>query len=154
MAGLVCAEKRLIKYNKSATNIMPELVAGSPGEHINEEELMRRFEEKKRLLEHVGGKAETKEIFREAFREEAEKITPSVPQTPVAPTTATAAPSLRDDSHTAELQALVGLALEKGITEAVRKAKAETPYLIDALHDELADHYYEKLIAAGKLWPE
>jgi len=53
-----------------------------------------------------------------------------------------------------ELQELIGIALEKGIGAAVAKARTETPYLIDALHDELADHYYDKLIAAGLLSPE
>jgi len=131
---------------------MPEPGAGIAEGHINEEELVRRFEEKKRLLESAGGKPETKDVFREVFRTHAaEKL-----ERPQAPVQATEPPvsRQRDDIDDDALRSLVSLALEKGIASAVKKAEAETPYLVDALHDELADHYYEKLIASGKLRPE
>ena len=119
-------------------------------EHINEAELMRRFEEKKRLLETTGVKPESKEIFKEAFREHVAEQMPSVliveprPVSEKRPAGAIAA----DDQ---ELQSLVNLALEKGVFAAIKKAEAETPYLIDALHDTLVDHYFEKLVLAGRL---
>ncbi len=134
---------------------MPELHPAGPAEHINEAELLRRFDEKKRLLETIGGKSEAKEIFREAFREHAAVVAPPSGGA-TTPSPAASAPSASGHLHhdDPELSALVGLALDKGIGAAVRKAKSETPYLIDALHDELADHYYEKLVASGKLTPE
>ena len=133
---------------------MPELHSAVPAEHINEAELLRRFDEKKRLLETVGGKSEAKEIFREAFREHAAIVAP--PSSGATPSPAASAPPVSGHLHHGdpELGALVGLALDKGIGAAVRKAQSEMPYLIDALHDELADHYYEKLVASGKLTPE
>lgn len=111
---------------------------------------MRRFEEKKRLLESTGAKPESKEIFKVTFREHIAERRPSViaaeprPVSDSRPVSTVAA----DDQ---ELQSLVNLALEKGVFTAIKKAEAETPYLIDALHDTLVDHYFEKLVATGKL---
>jgi len=134
---------------------MPELHSAGPAEHIDEAEVLRRFDEKKRLLETLGGKSEAKEIFREAFREHTGALLPqtggvlsAASKTPRAP----AAGHVHRDNPA--LDDLLSLALDKGIGAAVRKARSETPYLIDALHDELADHYYEKLVAAGKLKQE
>lgn len=131
---------------------MAEQPAGSSGapEQLNEAEIIRRYEEKKRLLEVAGTSHESKETFKEAFREH-------VSETIGEPTSKqgvnnAALPTFNDDAAPkAELDVLISLALEKGVYQAVQKATHETPYLIDALHDELADHYYDKLIAAGKL---
>ena len=123
-------------------------------EHVDAAEVTRRFEEKQRLLGAAGQKTESREVFREAFRETAgEKVTSTVPTTsaPASVTPVSNSSAAKGDPH---VQTLVDIALEKGIVAAVRKAEAETPYLIDALHDELADHYYEKLIAAGRLAAE
>lgn len=136
---------------------MPELSAHSSQHEIDSAELVRRYEEKKKILEGSGLPLEGRDIFRAAFREhvapqapfpqsDSQVIHPQIPK--VAPPA-----SAKADSEN-ELQDLVGIALEKGIQAAVAKAQAETPYLIDALHDELADHYYDKLIASGLLNPE
>lgn len=138
---------------------MAENSNGASPEHVDEAELLRRFEEKKRLLEAAGLRTETKEVFREAFREHvAEKIA-AAPVAPPAPPPATPPPPSGpttpvDTAVEGELKSLVSLALEKSILDAVKKAEAQTPYLIDALHDELADHYYDKLIQSGQLKPE
>ncbi|MBI2097265.1 MAG: hypothetical protein HYT40_03950 [Candidatus Sungbacteria bacterium] len=134
---------------------MPELPARNAAEHIDEAELLRRFEEKKRLFEKAGGRVEAKEIFRGVFRDQAKELAPSSPPSPsLAASPATSAGSRALPGNDQALNDLIGIALARGILPAVRKAEAETPYLIDALHDELADHYYEKLVAAGKLRPQ
>ncbi|MDP2934704.1 MAG: hypothetical protein Q8N59_03005 [bacterium] len=51
-----------------------------------------------------------------------------------------------------QIQFLIDLALEKGISEAVNMAKSlESPYLIDELHDALVDNFYRRLVKEGKL---
>lgn len=129
---------------------MPESQTTPSPEHINEAELMRRFEEKKRLLEATGVRPESKEIFRETFREhiaEGKLFVRAVEPRSVSEKRHVGAAAADDQ----ELQSLINLALEKGVFAAIKKAEAETPYLIDALHDTLVDHYFEKLVAAGKL---
>lgn len=119
-------------------------------EHLDPAELQRRYEEKKRILEASGGTPEAKAVFRESFKEEVAARFPEIPPLQAAELPYSSAPVAGGD----ELTELVALALEKGIAAAVKKAERESPYLIDALHDELADHYYEKLVAAGKLNPD
>lgn len=46
---------------------------------------------------------------------------------------------------------LVEIAFTKGIRAAADVARHATPWLLDQLHDALQDHYYEKLVRAGKL---
>ena len=131
---------------------MPELSSAPSSPEINAEELARRFAEKKKLLEKTGLKSEARDLFREAFREH---VAPQISQSAsVAVTTPVASAKPSSDISSGdktELKDLVSLALEKSIPEAIAKAQAETPYLIDALHDELADHYYYKLLALGKI---
>jgi len=51
-----------------------------------------------------------------------------------------------------QIQFLVDLALEKGVFEAVHTAKQlDNPYLMDELHDTIADHIYNRLVQDGKL---
>lgn len=133
---------------------MTEQVLPEGPEHLDPAELARRFEEKKRLLEAAGVKPEVREVFRAAFKETAaEKMVPARPSAAPQATGSLSGASTdhRNDPRVADL---VRIALEKGVAAAVRAAEAETPHLIDALHDELADHYYEKLIASGQLKPE
>lgn len=123
-------------------------------EHIDESEVIRRYEEKKRLLESQGTSHETRGVFKEAFREHiSEKVGNLAPMSVAPPATDDDDALIREAGKAAktELESLISLALEKGVYQAVRRAAHETPYLIDSLHDELADHYYDKLIAAGKL---
>lgn len=138
---------------------MAEASQQNSSEHIDEAELLRRFDEKRRLLETSGLKAETKQVFREAFREHVAEKTAPVPA-PAPPADASvspvppAVPVSNNPAVKDELEFLVSMALEKGVLAAVKKAQAETPYLVDALHDELADHYYDKLIQSGQLKAE
>ena len=50
-----------------------------------------------------------------------------------------------------DTRALIEIALTKGIAEAVKIAERDSPYMLDELHDHLADDYYEKLVALRKL---
>lgn len=122
-------------------------------EHIDEAEVIRRYEEKKRLVESQGASREMRGVFKEAFREHvAEKVGDIAPvSSPPPATDDDATARAADKAARTELESLISLALEKGVYQAVSKASSETPYLIDSLHDELADHYYDKLVSAGKL---
>jgi hypothetical protein len=51
-----------------------------------------------------------------------------------------------------QVQYLVDLALEKGIAEAVHVARSlDNSYLVDELHDAIADRLYSRLVEEGKL---
>lgn len=54
--------------------------------------------------------------------------------------------------HTPEIEALIQIAFEKGIGEAIKAAKAKNdPHLLDDFHDALIDRFYQKLVEAGKI---
>jgi len=94
---------------------------GSPEEEIRELEM--KLEEKKRELREGGASLpEEKELFRGVLREHGEE-------------------------QEEEIRRLVEVALTKGIREAVKIAQAESPYILDELHDHLVDDYYDKLVA-------
>ena len=58
----------------------------------------------------------------------------------------------QEKQHTPEIEALIQIAFEKGISEAIEAAKAKNdPHLLDDFHDALIDRFYQKLIEAGKL---
>lgn len=141
---------------------------------ITPEEEIRALEaklaEKKREHAAAGGaptetdapRAE-KEIFREVMAEHMAKSRPTTTATPAdntliapAPPVGGAAPSSAADAAAAaareqKLASLVEYALTHTIESAVSRAEKETPYLIDELHDRLADKYYEKLVQLRKL---
>lgn len=116
--------------------------------------LEQRLEEKKRALaeQGTGGAARTeKEIFREVVRERMQAILPQtappISHVPLASPPATGTAPAHDDA----VQGLVAQALSGNIADAVEKAYRESPYLMDALHDRLADEYYDKLLALRKI---
>ena len=135
-----------------------------PEKRISQEEEIReleqRLEEKKRALaEQEGEMPHEKEMFREVLKEHVEEIqrahggSPlpplSLPTTQgVAPLATPVAGSGEDE---AKVRILIEIALTKSIEEAIRIASGETPYLLDRLHDELVDEYYEKLLALRKI---
>jgi len=52
----------------------------------------------------------------------------------------------KENIYEEKINELVDLALEKGITQALKKARQmKNPYLIDKLHDKLAEKYYQVL---------
>lgn len=57
-----------------------------------------------------------------------------------------------EKQHTPEIEALIQIAFDKGITKAIEEAKAKNdPHLLDDFHDALIDQFYQKLIEAGKI---
>lgn len=114
--------------------------------------------EKKQAFETEGKNVPEREVFREAFRESFHGA--------IAPSIKTAAPfasPLSDDelakhaddvlakAHEERVDALIEIALEKGILAATHIAKHATPWLMDELHDRLQDRYYDQLIQLRKL---
>ena len=137
---------------------MPEL---NLTKEINPEaeiqELSRLLEEKKKAFEAAGEAKEHKEIFQEVFSEKYKEALPSLSSS-VLGGTAPASPHTKpsDDPqhkllHDQQLQSLVDFALTRGLINAVGRASRETPWLLDALHDRLADEYYQKLVQAKEI---
>lgn len=129
--------------------------------------LERELEEKKRALAEQGKEAaQEKEILREVVRERMGEAAPSPIPSPapageplisaLKPASGSVSPLTTHDlekerAREERLKALVEFALSHTIERAVEKAQAESPYLLDALHDRLADEYYEKMVALRKL---
>ena len=122
-----------------------ELAAGGlpPAENPLEKELLRDI-----LREHI---AERQPASAGAPREPGlvPQLSPTPPDTVAQKTDDDKKSALREE----ELKALVDFALSRGISGAIEKARAESPYLLDALHDRLTDEYYEKMVALGKIKP-
>ena len=122
-------------------------------------DLERRLEEKKKAFAATGEKTpEEKEMFRETLKERVEELAPSEERMPghssitPHPSGAKTKKDFDDEKEREEqVQALVEIALTKGIFEAVRIARATSPYLLDDLHDHLADDFYDKLIALRQI---
>jgi len=128
------------------------------------EALQREIAELESLLREKRGAmsveaAPERETFREAFHEKyGESFAPTAPSdTPTPP------PSLPQDiagHHAAvvaapenkeKLEALIHIALTKGVRTAAEVARRASPWLMDALHDVLQDQYYDRLIQAKQL---
>ena len=107
---------------------------------------------------------EEKEVFRDVLqehveraREHVERETPSAPS-PFPPLQPAAGKNKTDDlkeqGHREQVEALVEIALTKGILEAVAVARhLGNPHLLDDFHDMLVDEYYEKLLQAREITP-
>ena len=126
----------------------------TPEEEIRE--LERKLADKKRALAGEGAPAASeKEVFREVMREHIQAAQPPLAVAPPVshvPSIPSASPlgGAQDADRDEELRMLVERALTRNIADAV-SAAAESPYLLDALHDRLVDEYYDKLIALRKI---
>lgn len=131
----------------------------TPEEEIAD--LERRLEAKKReIASKKEGIPEEKELFREVVREHIEAARPalgeragvSIPaQKPAGAGAKTKADIDKEKERERQIKALIEIALVKSISEAVRIAGSTSPYLLDELHDHLADDLYDKLIALRKI---
>jgi predicted house-cleaning NTP pyrophosphatase (Maf/HAM1 superfamily) len=96
------------------------------------------------------GPEKEKEILREVVSEqikEAQAVSVSDQQAIIQN-----ASQIKSQPKERQIQFLINLALEKGISEAVHTAKSlESPYIIDELHDALTDNLYHQLVKEGKL---
>lgn len=115
-------------------------------------ELERKLAEKKSAVSHTETQPE-KELFREVLREHVEQVkdmSSSMP--PVSPrdNAVMAAPSAYDgteEAHRDQVDALVEIAVTKGIAHAVDTARQTGNFhLLDDFHDALADDYYEAVV--------
>jgi hypothetical protein len=120
-------------------------------EVLNQEiaQLEAKLAAKKQELMHNSVETPEKHVFKEVVREHA-----FVDEAPK-PTATTAAPSATRTLTTDEqnkINGLIAQAFSKGIASAVADVrKIGDPFLIDALHDQLADQYYAKLLQARQL---
>lgn len=131
----------------------------SPEEEIRE--LERKLAEKKReLAAGAASPAEEKEVFREVVREHIEAMKPAMPPDGAPPVShippkppAAPADAAKAAEREEKLRLFIEYALTRGIADAAAKARAESPYLIDELHDRLVDEYYDKLVALRRIDP-
>jgi len=133
------------------------------------EEEIQALEEKLAARKAEGEPREEKEVFREVLKEHVEHVKEAAEREPASgKPDATAVPgsSLYDyaaqiekkggaeaeDEHKEQVDALVEIALTKGIAEAVNVARhLRNPHLLDDFHDALIDEYYEKLVQAREI---
>ncbi|OGZ46593.1 MAG: hypothetical protein A3J54_00950 [Candidatus Ryanbacteria bacterium RIFCSPHIGHO2_02_FULL_45_13b] len=139
-----------------------------------EQESIQSLEEDLRVLEEKLAARKTeateeKDVFRDVLREHVESTKETVEKQPL---TDTANPSyipstpafnyaaqakqkaddLREKEHHEQVEALVEVALTKGILAAMHVARhLNNLHLLDDFHDILIDEYYDKLIQARKI---
>lgn len=117
-------------------------------------ELEQLLEEKKKALFEQGEEREHKEVFKEVFREKYQQIAGTPAPTPTGGSTTSVTlikpPAVSKEKET-ELKSFIEMAFADGLVSAVNHAKARSPWLLDELHDRLADEYYEKLLQAGEI---
>src|SRR3989338_5270206 len=127
----------------------------TPEEEIRE--LERLLAEKRKTLEEKGIEKEPKEMFREVFKEYVEAKKPLLPPPAVQLPSAVSdeqknkADELKMKEREEQLEHLINVSFEKGLLDAVTMAETMTPWLLDELHDRLADKYYDKLVQSDRL---
>jgi len=118
--------------------------------------LEAKLEAKKREMAASGTEAASeRNVFKEVVREHTGHETPAV----VIPTIRSSAGAGAAQGGVAlspadeqKIDNLVTHAFTKGIAAAVSEArKMNVPFLVDMLHDRLADEYYQKLLESRKL---
>ena len=138
----------------------------SPEDEIRE--LERKLQEKKQQLSQ-GLQPETmppeKEVFKEVLQRHIEQeraalapaespasgSAPAVTHILPGDTKVQADEVKKKETREEQIKGLVEIALTKGIRDAVKTAHGFNPYLLDELHDHLADDYYDKLLALRKI---
>lgn len=128
---------------------------------ISPEEEIRQLEEKlaakKKEIEERGEIKHEKEVFREVLKEHIEEIRPGPAdlttggKPAISDSAMQTAQKIKDDEQKSQLEHLLRVALGESLLKAVHIAEALGPYMLDLLHDTLADQYYEKLLAARKI---
>lgn len=130
----------------------------TPTEEIAE--LERLLAEKRQALAAEGKAIGEREAFGETFRERyGEALAPAPPPSPSA--APPPAPLAEEISRHAEalgakgrqeqLEHLIALAFSKGVRYAADVARHAAPWLMDELHDTLADRYYRQLVESRQL---
>lgn len=136
---------------------------------MTEQESIQSLEEELRMLEEKLAARKTeaqeeKEVFRDVLRDHveslkdtAEKQDASVLDAPAVPAFDYAAQAkqkedgVHEGAHQEEIDALVEIALTKGIRAAIHSARQAGNFrLLDNFHDALIDDYYDKLMQSRK----
>lgn len=125
----------------------------SPQLEAEIQELEQKLAEKKRLLEQSGETPERidkRTIFSAVLKEHIEQKVKehhsTSPQPPAKPPETTEKEIIEQ-----KIKPLIEIALTQGVEKAMKSVKEMTPYEIDAFHDQIVNHYYEMLLARGKL---
>lgn len=117
-------------------------------------ELEKKLEAKKKEMAAAGVEAPEKHIFKTVVKEHAAgpEVNTSNQNFQTTPQSAATASGQLSPADEAQIDTLIEHAFMKGIPAAIELAKkSNVPFLIDMLHDRLADEYYDKLIEARKL---
>lgn len=134
------------------------------------EEEIHALEEKLAARKTIEAETEEKELFRKVLKEHVESAkettekqaatepafpassVPAVSPYDYAGSAKSKADDIREKEHREQVEALVEIALTKGVLEAVSVARhLDNPHLLDDFHDMLIDEYYEKLLQARKI---
>lgn len=58
----------------------------------------------------------------------------------------------QEKQHLPEIEALIRIAFEKGIDQAIEEARAKNdPHILDDFHAAVINRFYQKLVEAGKI---
>ncbi len=113
--------------------------------------------EKKQALAAEGKNIPEREVFREAFRESFREAPAPSANIAVLPSSLSSdelakhAEDVLAKAREEQVDALIEIALRKGVRAATHVAMHATPWLMDELHDRLQDRYYDQLIQLRKL---
>jgi len=114
-------------------------------------DLEAKLAAKKQEMLSAGIEKPEQHVFKEVLRDHA--FTSEATGISAPSTSSTSAPARQPSDHDeATIAPIIAHAFTKGISSAVAEArKLGDPYLIDLLHDRLADEYYQRLVAARKV---
>lgn len=133
----------------------PQKIEKTPKVHEEIIELEKKLAEKKKeLREKEGIEKHEKEIIKEIIREKIEQPETFGPKPSTAPLPQVVkkAKEIEEEPKERQIQLLVDLAFEKGVSHAIDVARSlNSPYLLDEFHDTLVDELYNKLVEQGKL---
>ncbi len=107
-------------------------------------QLSAEIAQKREALEKARGFVSEKEILKETLREKifpspVSRITPAVPQSGVA------TPVVSSDDKE-KVEKLLNKTFSDGLSAAVKEARENPPYVLDAFHDALVDKFHEELV--------
>lgn len=118
-------------------------------------QLSKEIDAKRRELETARGVSFESDAEKEVVRTSlAEKINAvnlgaATPQVNVASRPANSGASYLDDldaETTEKVNHLIQVVFSKGLDAAIKEAKSQDPYVLDAFHDALVDKMYEELV--------
>ncbi len=117
-------------------------------------ELERQLQEKRAQLGQEGSAPYERAEVHQAVGEQIKQSVPSYQ--PASPTAATGTqmPSWQDPALAGTIQQLINVAFTQGVQAAVDQVmKTDNAALIDALHDALADQFYDELVSRRTITP-